>query len=255
MRASIIKVNKTILWKITGVLLLLAIWEIIAAFSHPLIVPNIQRTGSALYTMAVSGEIAGTLWLTIQKMLTGLAIGVVLGVVLGSLGGLSRTFNGMFMPSINTILATPSVIFVIIAMVWFGVGSTLVIFIVGLLVFPIMYMNTVKAIHTIDGSLLQMAQVYRIPWKYKMRKLYLPGILNGFIAGFTLSAASAIRLAVFAEVFAGQNGVGPAITQARNYLETDKLFAWAIILILLVVVIELFILRPIEKFINKRTNA
>jgi len=112
-------------------------------------------------------------------------------------------------------------------------------------------MNSVKALHSLDQDLLQMAQVFRVPRRIKIKKIYLPGILHGFIAGFTLSAASSLRIAVFAEVFGAPNGIGLAVTIARSYLEIDKLFAWAILLILIVTTIESLIIKPVERYIKK----
>lgn len=251
MKDFTIKANKDNLLKFTGVVLIIASWEIIALFSHPLIVPSIPQTFQALCQLIISGEAATCFLITLQRQLTGLGLGVLLGVLFGILGGLYRPFNTIFMPTINTILATPSVIFVVMAMVWFGVGSSQAVFVIALLIFPIMYVNSVKALHSIDKNLLQMAQAFRVPGIIKVRKIYIPGILHGFIAGFTLSVASSLRLAVFAEVLGAQNGIGPAITTARNYLETDKLFAWAILLIVLITIIEFLILRPVENYMKK----
>lgn len=247
----ITKGNKEGYYKFIGVVLILLLWQIISFFSHPLIVPSIGKTGAALYKLFASGEALASLFVTIQRQLLGLALGVFFGVGVGLLGGVHRPFHSILMPAINSILAIPSVIFVVLALVWFGVGSKQVIFVVALLTFPIMYINTAKSLHSIDTRLLQMAQVFHVPWKIKVRKIYLPGILHGFIAGFTLSVSSSLRITVFAEVFGAENGIGPAISSARNYLETDKLFAWTIILIVLVVAVEYLILKPIENSMKK----
>jgi len=245
------KANKNKLLKAAGIFLIFFCWFIISLFSHPLIVPSIPQTFQALYKLIISGEAVSCFLITIKRQLTGLGLGVLIGVTLGIFGGLNRSFHTIFMPVINTILATPNVIFVVMAMVWFGVGSTQVIFVIALLIFPIMYMNSVKALHSLDQDLLQMAQVFRVPRRIKIKKIYLPGILHGFIAGFTLSAASSLRIAVFAEVFGAPNGIGLAVTIARSYLEIDKLFAWAILLILIVTTIESLIIKPVERYIKK----
>lgn len=234
-----------------GILIILAGWQMLAWLSHPLIVASPASTFQALYHMLASGELAKSLVITLQRQLLGLALGVIAGTSLGIIGGIKSSLDSMFLPAINTILATPGVIFVVIAMVWFGQGSTQVVFVTALLVLPIMYVNSVKGIHSIESNLLQMVKVYRVPWKVTMRKLYLPGLLNGFIAGFSLSVASSFRTTIMAELLGAQNGIGNAIFITRGYLETDKLFAWTLTLIVMVTLVEFLVFNPLNKYVRK----
>lgn len=251
MMASIIKLITERKYYILGIAILVAGWQALAMASHPLIVASPLATVKAFTGMLNSGELGKSLVITLNRQLLGLAVGVVAGTLLGVLGGIKSSLDSMIMPAINAVLATPSVIFVVIAMVWFGQGSTQVVFVTALLVTPIMYLNSVKGIHSIDSNLLQMVKVYRVPWKVKMFKLYLPGLLNGFIAGFSLSVASSLRITIMAELLGAQNGIGNAIFITRGYLETDKLFAWTITLILLVAIMETVVFNPLHKYSKK----
>lgn len=234
-----------------GIVIIIAGWQALATASHPLIVASPLSTLKAFFGMLSNGELGRSLLVTLQRQLIGLALGVLTGTCLGVFGGIKASLDSMIMPAINAILATPSVIFVVIAMVWFGQGSTQVIFVTALLVMPIMYLNSVKGIHSIDHNLLQMVKVYRVPWKIRMLKLYLPGLLNGFIAGFSLSAASSLRITIMAELLGAQNGIGNAIFITRGYLETDKLFAWTLTLIMLVAIMESVVFNPLHKYVKK----
>lgn len=249
--------NSIIIWIndrkycLMGIVILIICWQILALLTHPIVIPSPIQTLKALGEMMASGVLLEQLFISLKRQLLGLVIGVVLGTLLGIIGGLNKAVHEMFLPLINAIMATPNVIFVVMAMVWFGVGSTQVVFVVALMVFPIMYINSVKGLHTIDQDLLEMAEIFRIPTKIKILKIYLPGLLHGFLAGFTLSAATSIRVTVMAELFGSQDGIGQAIVLTRSYLETDKLFAWALILILIVVILETLILKPLEVYIQK----
>ncbi len=251
MMASIIRLFTERKYYILGIVILVAGWQALAMASHPLIVASPLSTITAFLDMLNSGELGKSLVVTLKRQLLGLALGVVAGTFLGVLGGLKHALDSMIMPAINAVLATPSVIFVVIAMVWFGQGSTQVIFVTALLITPIMYLNSVKGIHSIDSQLLQMATVYQVPGRVRMLKLYLPGLLNGFIAGFSLSVASSLRITIMAELLGAQNGIGNAIFITRSYLETDKLFAWTITLIILVAIMETVVFNPLHKYSKK----
>jgi NitT/TauT family transport system permease protein len=247
----IMYLNKKYLYSILGVLLLLLSWQIISVFSHPLIVPSPLVTIKALINMATSGELLKAFSISIQRQLTGLAIGVMCGIVLGILGGLKAPINNMITPMVNTVLAVPAVIFVVIAMVWFGQGTVQVVFVVALLVFPVMYINCEKGIESIDPNLIKMAIVYKVPLKIRIMKVYLPGLTHGIMTGFALSVASSIRLTVMSELFGAQDGIGQAIAMTRFYLETDKLFAWALILVFIVATLDKIIFKPLELKIER----
>ena len=55
-----------------------------------------------------------------------------------------------------------------------------------------------------------------------------------------------------AELLGAQNGIGNAIFITRSYLETDKLFAWTITLIMLVAIMETLVFNPCT---NTRRNG
>ncbi len=246
MKISITYLSSKSKFYILGVLALLLIWQIISLFSHPLIVPSPQSTFRALIDMLTSGELLRNFFISVKRQLAGLTLGVICGIFVGILGGLKAPINNLISPLVNAILAVPGVIFVVIAMVWFGQGTNQVVFVVALLVFPIMYINCEKGIESIDPNLLQMAAVYKVPLKIKIKKVYLPGLTYGILAGFALSAASSIRSVVMAELFGAQDGIGQAIATTRFYLETDKLFAWALVLIFIVVFLEKIVFKPLE---------
>lgn len=251
MTTSIIQEFKNRRFYLLGILIILAGWQVLAWASHPLIVASPGSTFKSIFDMLVSGELTKNLVITLERQLSGLVLGVLAGTFLGIFGGLKKSLDSMFLPGINAIMAVPNVIFVVIAMVWFGQGTTQVVFVTALLVMPIMYLSSAKAIQSIDSNLLQMVRVYRVPAPIKMRRIYLPGLLYGFMAGFSLSVASSLRVTIMAELLGAQNGIGNAIFVARGYLETSKLFAWALILVLLVLIMEAIVFNPLQRFISK----
>ncbi|MEQ8201740.1 MAG: ABC transporter permease subunit [Syntrophomonadaceae bacterium] len=251
MTTSIIREINSRRYHILGILIILSGWQVLAWASHPLIVASPGSTFRSIFAMLASGELTRNLLITLQRQLTGLAFGVLIGTFLGIFGGLKKPLDSMMMPGVNAVMATPSIIFVVIAMVWFGQGSTQVIFVTALLIMPIMYLNSAKGIQSIDSNLLQMVRVYRVPARVKLLKVYLPGLLYGFMAGFSLSVASSLRITIMAELLGAQDGIGNAIFIARGYLETSKLFAWALLLVLMVMIIEAIVFNPLQRFIGK----
>ncbi|HRE03699.1 MAG TPA: hypothetical protein PLV68_20555, partial [Ilumatobacteraceae bacterium] len=61
----------------------------------------------------------------------------------------------------------------------------------------------------------------------------------------SVTFGQALRVTVMVELLAVSTGVGAQVSRARANLMTEDLFAWAILLIAVVLVIELAILRPL----------
>ena len=67
------------------------------------------------------------------------------------------------------------------------------------------------------------------------------------LAAATVTFVSAMRVAVMAELIGATDGIGREVSQARTNLETADLFAWTLVLVVLVIALETFIMRPLMK--------
>jgi NitT/TauT family transport system permease protein len=134
-------------------------------------------------------------------------------------------------------------------MLWFGLGSTQTVFVVSVLVFPTVFINTVEGMQAIDRQLLEMAGIYRASNLIKWADIYLPALAASILAGFSLAAGMAVRIVVMAELLGTSNGIGYAIAIARTNLDTPQLFAWILVCLVLVAAMELLIVRPIRKYL------
>ena len=189
--------------------------------------------------------------ISFERQITGLLLGVVIGVTTGLLAGLKRNIELIMSPLVKSLMTIPAVIFVVMAMVWFGMGSVMAVFIVALLVFPIMHINIVEGFKSIDSNYLQMARVYRVPLKIRFQKIYLPGVMHSFLAGISVGVATSIRLTIMAELLGAREGMGQKIAISRAYLETDQLFAWVLVLIFIVFTLDWLFIRPVNRLANR----
>ncbi len=212
------------------------------------LVPSPVETVEALAELYKSGELKENLIITFQRQIVGVSIGITGGLIGGLLAGCFKRLELLMQPLISFLLAVPAIIFVTMAMVWLGMGTNMTIFLVSLLVFPVMHTNTVEGLKSIDRALLQMARVYRLPRLLTLNKIYLPGMRHSLVAGLSLAMASSIRLTIMAEMLGAREGMGQRVAIARAYLETDHLFAWIMVLLVILVALEFIIIRPLKRW-------
>jgi NitT/TauT family transport system permease protein len=236
-----------LLYTLAGVAAILIGWQLLSLLVNPAIMASPSETIRALADLAWGSTLWVQLLITLKRLVIGLAIGVGLGWVFGMLAGLEPRLRAFFQPLLWVGMTIPAVIIAVLAMLWFGLGDFTVMFVVALIVIPTMYVNTVEGVLAIDRRLVEMGRVYRFSRGLLLREIYLPGVASPAIAGLTLATGIAVRAVVLAEVLAATNGIGHAFSRAMSFLETPQLFAWVLVLLVLMAVIEFGVLRPVKR--------
>jgi NitT/TauT family transport system permease protein len=80
----------------------------------------------------------------------------------------------------------------------------------------------------------------------KIVKIYLPSILPYFFSGARLAFGFGWRVSLVAETLGASSGVGYRLRQASDLIQTDQVFAWTIVQIAMMLVIEMGMLQPLE---------
>ncbi len=115
-----------LLLRLVSPLLLLLVWEL-ASRSGLLparIIAAPSTIGGTLWQMLGSGELAGHLWVSLKRALSGLTIGVSLGTLLALVAGLSRRGELAIDSPMQMLRTLPFLAIVPLFILWFGVGET-----------------------------------------------------------------------------------------------------------------------------------
>jgi NitT/TauT family transport system permease protein len=143
------------------------------------------------------------------------------------------------------------VIWVVLAVIWFGIADDLTpIFLIFIVTFPVVFLTIFSGLESVDLRLVEMASFYRCSQAEIVRSIYVPTLVPHFISAVSLGLSFAWKSTIFAEFIGSSSGIGFAISLANANLETEKLFAWAIVLILIMLVFEYGILA----FVNQRVT-
>ena len=128
--------------------------------------------------------------------------------------------------------------FVILALIWAG-SENLSVLIAFLVVFPILYVNTIAGLSSTDQKLLEMAQVFSITGWRKIRCLYWPALLPYLTSACRTALGMSWKSGVAAEVIGvPDNTIGEGLYMSKIYLDTPGLFAWTLVIIALSLLLE-----------------
>jgi len=217
---------------LTSLVLFLAVWQFISGFYNPVIVPSPVETWRSFYSLAVSGLFWEQGRQTIARGLTGFGLSALVGTPLGFLIGLNQTAASLFQPLVVVLQVTPLISWLLLAMIWIGFARV-PLFVVFVTTLPLIIINTIQGIKSIDLQLLQMAGVFRVAKPRIIREVYFPQVIPYLFAGLAAALGTTWRAVAMAELLSVNQGVGAGMAIARTNLETATLFAWTIFLIIL----------------------
>lgn len=234
-------------WGVAGVLLILLCWQISAMFLGPLLMASPIETARAIPRLMMSGHFLNNAGASLLRVAIGVSVGCSIGFTLGILAAHSPRLRGLLEPLRWLLMAIPPVVVVVLAMLWFGLGSSMVIFMTVLMMVPGMYVNTVKGMLQVDRDLIEMSHVYRFGWWRRLRHLYLPSLTAPLTAALLIACCGGVRLVVMAEVLGAESGAGYALANARSTFDSAELYAWVVLILGLVAAIEFVLLQPLQR--------
>ena len=233
-----------------GVVGILLTWEF-SAVSMPSVVPRLGAVGSSLFLLAQTGELWRQLGVSLQRSLVGLSLGTVLGLVLGALAGLCKPVYYMLKPCMGILLSSPAVVVVMLAMVWFGVGSFMAVFVTALFTVPVLYVSVVLGMELIDAEILEMAAIFRVSTWTLWWNIYLPALSTAVLTGLAFATGTAFRKTVMAELLGSNDGIGYAMAMTRFNLDVARLFAWVAVCLCVGGAIQHVLVNPVARHLRK----
>ncbi|MBX5042566.1 ABC transporter permease [Rhizobium lentis] len=235
------------------ILLVLAVmWEIYGRWlANPLLFPTFGQTVEAFVSNIVNGVIPDRMIVSLRTLVTGYGIGIVLAALLTTLAIGSRlgadlleTLTSMFNP-------LPAIALLPLALIWFGLGSGSVIFVLVHSVLWAIALNTHAGFRSVSPTLKMVGQNYHLKRLKLVRLILIPAAFPAILTGLKVGWAFAWRTLIAAElvfgVSSGSGGLGWFIYENRNQLETANVFAGLFTVILIGLFVENVIFAAIER--------
>jgi NitT/TauT family transport system permease protein len=216
-------------------IIVLFVWQGVCmrGWVSPLFLPSPARIVAALWQLIVSGEIWPHLSASLIRIAGGWAIGTVAGLAVGLAMGLFTVARAVGMPMVSALFPIPKIALLPLLILWLGIGETSKIATIALGVFFPTVIAVYSGVDAVPRNLIRMAQSFEVPTLAIIAKVILPGAVPSILAGFRISAATALLLVVSAEMIGAETGIGAFVLQAGNLMQTDQLLAGVLILSLL----------------------
>lgn len=240
---------------IASLFLLFAVWEGISLTYGSLILPDPASTFGKLNGLAASGAIGPELAVTARRAMSGLALAVAAGSLLGLAAGVSMTASMMSRPLVTVLLGMPPIAWLVLAMLWFGVGDGTPVFTVFIACFPVIFVGALQGTRTLDNHLKDMARAFRLPLRMKVFDLYLPHVVSYLFPAWITALGTSWKVVVMAELLSSSDGIGAALAVSRSHLDMEATLAWIAAVVLTLLAVEYLLLEPIKREVERWREA
>ena len=200
------------------------------------------RDGSAL-------EPAAT---TTLHVLCGFTIGAGAGLCLGLIGGAVEDL-GTALNAISTIiLGVPPIIWIVLALFWFGPQGIVPTFTVAIGIAPIVFAAAFTGMRSAHPEFDELAAAFAAPLRQRLFEIRLPQLSIALIPALASALGFAWKMALMAEVLDAGSGLGGRIAMARANLDLPETMAWVVIALALLLLTD-FLLAKLGRLLQAAT--
>ena len=243
------KVCKKLIFGVLITLFWLLVWECAALIvNNSYFLPTPIETLFSLFELLGSGSFYKVAALSLLRVILGLALGVIIGSALAVTSHRFSAVRSLISPIISVIKAMPVATFIII--LWITLrGSALSIFIGFMMVMPIIYQNLLDGYDSLDRNLYEVTEVFEFTPIKRFRLLIFPTLFSYFCPALITSIGLAFKSQIAAEIIAyTKDSIGQFIFDAKYDLQTDRVFAWAAVIVSFSIILEFVTKKLLRRF-------
>jgi NitT/TauT family transport system permease protein len=234
----------------TSIVVVAALYEAAARSGYfaPALMPTLPTIAHTLFGMVIDGSMFGHIAATLARVLIGFGLAVAVGLPLGVLMGRFRPVESFVLPLASALMPIPSLAWIPVFILWFGLGNTVTVLIVFYAaVFP-MLLNTWTGVRSVNPIWLRAAGAMGADETKLFWKVIIPGASPFIIAGLRQSFLRSWIAVIGAEMLAASSwGLGWVIFDAQQFLNADVMMASILVIGLIGFATERLVFGSLER--------
>jgi taurine transport system permease protein len=184
---------------------------------------------------------------SLRRIVVAALLGLLVGVPIGLVLGMSRRVADFFYPLLNFFQSVSGIAWLPLLLVWFGFGERTILIAVNYTVlFPVIF-NALLGVRSVPRLYVNALRTLGASRWRIVRDVLVPGALPNIATGLRLGLAYGWRALIAAEMLVGAHGLGFMIFNAQNFHLTARIMLGMGVIGMLWVVLDYFLLRPLEE--------
>jgi len=200
----------------------LAVW---AGLAEGRLVPPPSKIVATLSELARSGELWIHIRATCFRVFVGFGTGTLAGTVLGAIVGYSLVARQLVDPTLQALRAIPSIAWVPLFILWFGIFEASKITLIAVGVFFPVYLGVLGAIASVDRKIVEVGRVFRLSPLALTWRVLLPSILPAYVIALRGGLGLGWMFVVAAEFMGASEGLGYLLVDGQQLGKPQQIVA------------------------------
>jgi NitT/TauT family transport system permease protein/sulfonate transport system permease protein len=235
-----------------AVLLAIAGWWLTSQGVPSFVLPAPPEVLATIARFPIDPVLLFHLAVSFARVAVAVLLALSLSVALAMLARRSPNVQAVLEQRVLLVLNSfPSVGWAILGVIWFGVSGPTVVFIEVAIILPFCLTNALEGFRNIDTELEELGRsLTRNPWR-RFTRMTLPLVMPFLAAGLRISYGICWKIALVAELFGAQSGIGYLLLQAQSNADAAMVFACCFVIVIVVFVVDGLVLAPLARAYSK----
>ena len=202
-------------------------WELAVdrGFAQGRLMPPPSRVAATLWALAASGDLWTHVQATLLRVGLGFAFGAGAGILAGTLTATLPWLRRLIDPSLQALRAVPSLAWVPLFILWFGILETPKVTLIAVGVFFPVYVGVAGAIASVDRKLVEVGRIFRLSRTALARRILLPAVLPATLTALRTGLGLGFLFVVAAELMGASEGLGYLLVDGQQFGKPDQILA------------------------------
>jgi sulfonate transport system permease protein len=185
-------------------------WEIAVrmGLSNGRLVPPPSVIFNTFAELWQAGELQLHTLATLWRVAAGFVCGVIGGTIFGAVAGYSALTHRLLDPTLQGLRAVPSIAWVPLFILWFGIFEASKIILIAVGVFFPVYLGVMGAVLSVDRKIVEVGRIFRLSGVGMVRRILLPAVLPAYVLSLRAGLGLGWMFVLAAEFLGASQGLG-----------------------------------------------
>lgn len=231
------------------------LWQAVHALLIPdsakLLFPSVPDIAGSLWRELLDGSMMQKTGYSLSLICKGILISLALALILTPICMISRTAKDLVRTLISVLDPLPGIALLPIAILWFGIGTDAIAFVMVHSVLWPMLLNVITGFDSVPAIYQDIGRSFGLSRLKQVGLIFAPAAFPSILTGVKTGWARAWRALISAEMVFGASGalggLGWDIYVKRSYLDMPGMFASLIVIMVIGILVEEILWGNIER--------
>jgi len=205
--------------------------------------------------MLWDGSMAINVAATGQRLGLGFCVGVAAATLAGMASGMSARIRDLIDPTLQGLRSVPSLAWVPLFMIWFGIFDLSKIILIAVGVFFPVYLNLASSLAGVDRKLVEVGRIYGFSRWQSVLRIEMPASLPSYLVGLRSGLGLGWMFVASAEMMGASEGLGYILINGEQVGRPDEVIVAIIVFALLGKATDLILFHSIRHFGEWQDNV